>query len=152
MYFLWKDNPNGALKVSGLGMRGVVRQLLTRELMDGVACSSFVIDGGEGIVALNVKDDKAESLVRKFMESIGLKVRFSYSHDVAPDVQIAEKIKESLCSPWFWAAVSAFVALFAFLGAKGIFWLSFWGSLGWFTAKAVPLALARIFPVRREAD
>lgn len=151
MYFLWKSRAIGALKISELGIRSFIQEILVREFMGKTTCGAIVFDGENGIVSIDTENERAERVVSSSMNKIGLPVKVIYALNPAPDVAIAEKIKMSLLSPWSWSALLTFIALLAFVGASGVFWLSFWGSVGWFTAKAVPLALAWLFPSRRNA-
>lgn len=149
MYFTLKESPAGSMKVSGAGMRNFVRRLLVRELAGDITCDSFIIENGGGIAALSGKNSKAENSIKSSFKDMGLPVRFVYFSEGAPDVAFAEKIKNSFFSPWLWCTLLSFIALIVFIGVRGIFWISFWGSVGWFTARAVPLILVWLFPLRR---
>lgn len=138
MYFLLKETKGGALRVSEIGLRRFVQEILRRN-GERAVCSSFVLDGENAIAALDVKSGGVERVVGDIMGSMGINVRFVQVSDAAPDVAFAEKIYVALRSPWFWAGACVSVALLVSVGLKGLFWLSFWGSVGWFAAQGKQL-------------
>jgi hypothetical protein len=140
MYFLLKKNSLGVLNISSEGICRFVQEFLLQKDLKSVSCRSFYIPDsrkGNGLLVLNKKDDEAEKIISELMDVAGIKTTFIYAYDGAADVNFAEKTSLSMRSPWFWCSLVAVVALFVFVGLAGLFWLSFWGSVGWFASKFI---------------
>ena len=137
MYFLFKKSSLGVLNIHSEGMCYFVREFLQHQNLNTVSCRSFYIPNSKEkcLLVLNKRDDEAEKIISEIMNVIGIKTTFMYAHDGASDIDFSYKMYASMRSPWFWCSLAAFVALFIFVGLPGLFWLSFWGSVGWFASK-----------------
>jgi len=137
MYFLFKKSPLGVLNIQSEGICSFVRECLQQHDQNLVSCKSFYIPNKKekGLLVLNEKNDEAERIISELMDVMGIKTTFIYADDGAPDIDFSYKVRASMRSPWFWCSLTAFAALFIFVGLSGLFWLSFWGSAGWFSSK-----------------
>ncbi|MCL1940847.1 MAG: hypothetical protein FWG09_02815 [Synergistaceae bacterium] len=116
-----------------------MQEILERHDLRSVSCRSFYIPAGgeKGMIVLNKKDDKAEELILESLNVAGMKTAFIYAYDGAPDVNFACGASLLMRSPWFWGALTSVTALLFFVGLPGLFWLSFWGSVGWFFSRFI---------------
>jgi len=139
MYFLFKKNSLGVLNICSEGVCCFLQDILKQQNLKSVTCRSFCVldDNGRGLIVLNERNDEAEKIIIESMNVIGIKTAFIYAHDGAPDVDFVNKTSLSMRSPWFWCSSTAVVALLFFIGLPGLFWLSFWGSVGWFASKFI---------------
>ena len=139
MYFLLKKSSLGVLNICSEGICCFLQEILEQRNLNHISCSSFYIKDGKenALLVLNKKDEEAEGIILESMDVIGIKVVFIYSCDEAADVNFAHKISLSMRSPWFWCSLTAVTALLFFVGLSGLFWLSFWGSAGWFSSKFI---------------
>ena len=148
MYFLFKKSSLGALSLWSEGICRFVEEYLERNTLKSVSCRSFFIHNkkDKALLVLNKKDDEAERIISEIMDVIGIKTTFIYAFDGEPGINFAYKMILSMRSPWFWCSLVAVIALFVFIGISGVFWLSFWGSVGWFGSKFI--MFLRISPWR----
>jgi len=139
MYFLLKKNSLGVLNICSEGICCFVQESLEQRNLKSVLCRSFYVPNKREkcLIVLNKKDDEAEKIISELMDVIGIKTSFIYAYDGAPDIDFAYKVFLSMRSPWFWCSLIAVIALFVFIGLAGLFWLSFWGSIGWFASKFI---------------
>ncbi|MCL2768186.1 MAG: hypothetical protein FWE49_05630 [Synergistaceae bacterium] len=116
-----------------------MQEMLEQHDVTSVLCRSFFIpdDSGKGLLVLNKEDGEAESIINKSMDTLGIKTAFIYAHDGARDVQLAHKVSMLKRSPWFWCSLTAVAAVLFYEGLPGLFWLSFWGSVGWFSSRFI---------------
>ncbi|MCL1875832.1 MAG: hypothetical protein FWF87_06200 [Synergistaceae bacterium] len=137
MYFLFKKSPLGVLNIWSEGVCRFVEEYLERHNLKSISCRSFYIQSkrDKALIVLNRKDDEAEKIISDLMDAIGIKTAFIYAFDGEPDINFVHKITSSMRSPWFYCSLTALAALFVFIGLSGLFWLSFWGSVGWFGSK-----------------
>ena len=139
MYFPLRKSSLGVLNICSDGICRFLQEILERHDLRSVSCRSFYIpDGGEkGMIVLNKKDDKAEEVILESLNASGMKTAFIYAYDGAPDVNFARGVSLSMRSPWFWGSLTSVTALLFFVGLHGLFWLSFWGSVGWFSSRFI---------------
>ena len=116
-----------------------MQEFLEQQDLKSISCRSFYIlnDREKGLLVLNNKDEITEKKIDELMNVIGINTTFIYALDGSPDINYAHNIRLSMRSPWFWCLLTALIALFVFVGLSGIFWLSFWGSAGWFVSKFI---------------
>jgi hypothetical protein len=139
MYFIFEKNSLGVLNIWSEGICRFIQEYLERQNLKSVSCRSFYIQSkkDKALLVLNKTDDEAEKIISEIMNTIGIKTTFIYAYDGEPDIDFAYKMFLSMRSPWFWCSLIAVVALFVFIGLSGLFWLSFWGSVGWFGSKFI---------------
>ena len=139
MYFLLRKSSLGVLNICSEGICCFLQEILERHDLRSVSCRSFYVpDGdGKGLVVLNKKDDKAEEIILESLNAAGMETTFIYACDGAADVNFARRVRLLMLSPWFWCSLSAVAALLFFVGLPGLFWLSFWGSVGWFSSRFI---------------
>ena len=139
MYFLFEKNSLGVLNICSEGICRFVQEFLEQQNLKTVLCRSFYVPDkrGKALLVLNKEDEEAEKVISELMDVLGIKIDFLYAFDGAPDVELAYRMFTSMRSPWFWCSLIAVVALFIFVGLSGLFWLSFWGSVGWFSSKFI---------------
>jgi hypothetical protein len=144
MYFLLKNKPIGALYIYSDGICRFLQKVLEQHSLGTVSCRSFYIsdDDGNGMLVLNERNTEAERMIESFMNVIGIKTKIICEYDGAADINLAYKAGLSMRSPWFWCSLTAVIALVFFVGLPGLFWLSFWGSVGWFSSKFIMLLRA----------
>ena len=137
MYFLLKKETFGILNICSEGICCFLQEILEQHNLKSISCRSFYIpdDGEKGLLVLNKRDDEAEKIILESMDVIGIKTAFICAYDGAPDVRFVRKVSLSVRSPWFWCILTTVIALLAFVGFPGLFWLSFWGSAGWFSSR-----------------
>ena len=139
MYFLFEKSSLGDLNISSEGICRFVKEVLEKKNLRTVSCRSFCVPDikDKALFVLNNKDNETEKIIIELMTAIGIRINFIYASDGAPDVNFAHKVLLSMRSPWFWCSVIAILALIVFIGLQGLFWLSFWGSIGWFSSKFI---------------
>jgi hypothetical protein len=139
MYFLLKKNSLGVLNICSEGICRFVQDFLKQQNLKSVTCRSFYIPSRreKGLLVLNSKDSETEKVISELMDVIGINASFIYAYDGVPEIDFAYKVYLSMRSPWFWCSLVAVVALSVFIGLAGLFWLSFWGSIGWFASKFI---------------
>jgi len=138
MYFPLRKKTLGVLNISSKGICCFLQKILEQHDLN-VSCRSFYISGndGKGLLVLNKRDIKAEKIILESMDAIGIKTAFICAYDGAPDVDFVYRASLLKRSPWLWGSLTAFIALFVFVGMSGLFWLTFWGSIGWFSSRFI---------------
>jgi len=139
MYFHFKKSSLGVLNIRSEGICRFIEEYLERHDLKSVSCRSFYIQNkrDKALIVLNRKDDETEKIISELLDEIGIKAAFIYAFDGEQDVNFAYKMTLSMRSPWFYCSITALIALFVFIGLPGLFWLSFWGSIGWFGSKFI---------------
>jgi len=153
MYFNLRVNSLGALNICSKGICYFLQGILERNDLAFISCRSFYIsnDNGQGLLVLNKKNEKAEKIILKSMDALGIKTSFIYAHDGAPDINFVHNAGLSMRSPWFWCSLAAVIALLIFIGLPGLFWLSFWGSAGWFSSSLISRIVSSLISSRRSS-
>ena len=139
MYFKLTASSLGVLNVCSQGICCFLQKILEQHGLASVSCRSFYIpdDSGKGLLVLNKRDEKAEGIILESMHILGIKTAFIYAHDGEPDVNFVYNAGISMSSPWFWCYLTSIIALTLFIGLPGLFWVSFWGSAGWFSSRLI---------------
>ncbi|MBQ3654567.1 MAG: hypothetical protein II954_09155 [Synergistaceae bacterium] len=138
MYFLWKSNHYGLIKISCEGLMDFADDVLKSRLrLFGVALSPAVrkdeagmniVLSDEGIIPETKKD--VESHFSAVFKPMGIKASVIWA---SPERSIMQAVR----NPYVWAGVSACAAVLVTAGAEGFFWVSFWGAAAWFAVRGL---------------
>jgi hypothetical protein len=148
MYFLWRRNRIGCLKLSSEG----VCQFINVGLEGIPRCRSFIIldESRErsrkdpvGVFvfakALRGVEDcrRIEDELKSFLAPLGLPASVIWADDALPGEDLSRSIGMKLKSPFFTGALFALSVVVLYAGTRGLFWVLFAGTAGWFAAKFV---------------
>lgn len=147
MYFLWKRSQNGCLKLSGEGFRHFVNSTL-----EGIPrCRSFSIlekNGPCGVLPVGVfvfvnvfrnaeERQKVEERLRAHLAPLGLPADIVWTDEGLASEELNRSLLGTLRSPTFWGALFALFTVAIYVGTRGLFWVLFAGTAGWFIAKGL---------------
>ena len=147
MYFVWRKNHHGLIRVSCEGISAFVDDVLKSKLrLYSVTLSPSQEDADLTIVISDedIKSELKQQVESHFIEALkpmGLKALIVWASPEREFVPL-------LHSPYAWAVIASCFTVILTAGFESFFWTAFWGASAWFAVHGLEM-LAKKF---RNAD
>ena len=152
MYFTWKNNSYGFIKISETGFRNFLNKLLNPVLNPHFIIHSLSLepnsenDTAKLILALHLHGTRENDSLKNIAQSkVRSKIENYLSMIFRPMgiiisvvwVEPEKNFFELIINPWVWgfSAASLSIIFSSPSGAENLFWSAFWGVSAWFAAK-----------------
>ncbi len=145
MYFLWRDTPDGLVKISHEGLFDFADYVLR----SGFRFCSITLapkednDNTDLMVVISDEDLRTdtkkhvEEHLREVFEPMGMRASVVWA---SPERGIWPFIQ----SPHTWAVIASCLTVIFTAGFGGFFWTAFWGAAAWFAVKSLAILTKKI--------
>ena len=136
MYFLWRDTPDGLIKISHEGLFDFADYVLKSgfrfysiTLAPKEQDADLMIVISDEDLKMETKKQVAEHL-SEVLAPLGIRASVIWA---SPERGIWPLIQ----SPYTWAVIASCVTVIITAGFSGFFWTAFWGAAAWFAIKGL---------------
>ncbi len=144
MYFLWRNTPYGAIRVSCEGLYDFADEVMNSRirLYSVTLLPSGRKENADFTVVLSEDDilpetkKKVENHFDAVLRPMGLKVSVVWA---SPERSISSFMQNS----YLWAGLASCIAVIMTAGFDGFFWVAFWGAAAWFAVHALKVITRR---------